>query len=242
MRHKYHEDTKISGQAESSADPRANQKERTRAALVAAAAELLSRGTPPTVPEAAEAAKVSRATAYRYFPTQEALLIEVSELSPAVAPVEAVLAALPSESDAETRLLRLLDTLNPILFADEAPMRTALRVYLDTWFESRRAGEANPTVREGRRKRWLDKALEPVRREMSERDWRRLRAALSLTLGSEALLVMKDVCRLDDREGLEVLRWAAATLLRAGLEEGGRARLTGEQARKRGRRAPERSR
>ncbi|MBD0273630.1 MAG: TetR/AcrR family transcriptional regulator, partial [Acetobacteraceae bacterium] len=44
-------------------DPRANQKERTRAALVAAASELLRRGTPPTVAAAAEAAKVSRATA-----------------------------------------------------------------------------------------------------------------------------------------------------------------------------------
>lgn len=201
-------------------DPRANQKERTRAALVAAAAELLRHGAPPTVAEAAEEAKVSRATAYRYFPTQEALLVEVAELSPAVAPVEAALAALPSDGgDAEARLLRLLDAFNPILFADQAPMRTALRVYLDTWFENRRAGEESPPVREGRRTRWLDEALEPVRREMPAREWRRLRAALSLTLGSEALVVMKDVCRLDDREALAVLRWAAVALLRAGLDE-----------------------
>src|SRR5918997_4358132 len=98
-------------------DPRANQKERTRAALVTAAAELLRRGAaPPTVAAAGEAAKVSRATAYRYFPTQEALLIEVAELSPAVAPVEAALAALPPGGDAEARLLRLLDAFTPILF------------------------------------------------------------------------------------------------------------------------------
>jgi AcrR family transcriptional regulator len=222
--------------------PRANQKERTRTALVAAAAELLRRGTPPTVAEAAEAAKVSRATAYRYFPTQEALLVEVSELTPAVAPVEAALAALPAGGDAEARLLHLLDAFNPILFANEAPMRTALRVYLDTWFESRRGGEESPPVREGRRKRWLDQALEPVRQEMPERAWRRLRAALSLTLGSEALLVMRDVCRLGDREALEVLRWAAAALLRAGLEEARQARHGAAHGGKTGRRAPDRLR
>jgi AcrR family transcriptional regulator len=225
-----------------SPDPRANQKERTRAALVAAAAELLRRGAPPTVAEAAEQAKVSRATAYRYFPTQEALLIEVAELSPAVAPVEAALAALPPGDDAEARLLRLLDAFNPILFADQAPMRTALRVYLDTWFENRRTGEEGPPVREGRRTRWLDEALEPVRRGMPAREWRRLRAALSLTLGSEALVVMKDVCRLGDEEALAVLRWAAAALLRAGLEEARHARPGAQCGEKRVRRAPGRSR
>ncbi len=204
-------------------DPRANQKERTRAALVAAASELLRRGSPPTVAEAAEAAKVSRATAYRYFPTQEALLVEVAALGPVVAPVEAVLAALPPEGDPEARLLRLLDAFNPVLFADQATMRTALRVYLDTWFENRRAGDESPAVREGRRTRWLDEALAPVRRGMPAREWRRLRAALSLTLGSEALVVMKDVCRLADEEALAVLRWAAAALLRAGLDEARRA-------------------
>ena len=227
MRQEYRERMPVLRQAElrHAPDPRANQKERTRAALVAAAAELLRRDAgPPTVAEAAEEAKVSRATAYRYFPTQEALLVEVAALGPAVAPVEAALAALPPEGGApEARLLRLLDAFNPILFADQATMRTALRVYLDTWFENRRAGEESPPVREGRRMRWLDEALAPVRRGMPARDWRRLRAALSLTLGSEALIAMKDVCRLGDEEALAVLRWAAAALLRAGLDEARRA-------------------
>ena len=215
-------------------DPRANQKARTRAALVAAAAELLRRGAaPPTVAEAAEAAKVSRATAYRYFPTQEALLVEVAALGPMMAPVEAALAALPPGGDAEVRLLRLLDAFNPAVFADQAPMRTALRVYLDSWFERRRAGEESPPVREGRRTRWLDEALEPVWRGMPARQWRRLRAALSLTLGSEALVVMKDVCRLEDEEALAVLRWAAAALLRTGLDEARQAAPVRPEARRR---------
>ena len=54
---------------------RTRQKARTRAALVDAARELLSKGRTPTVEEAAEVAAVSRATAYRYFPNQRALLV-----------------------------------------------------------------------------------------------------------------------------------------------------------------------
>ena len=47
--------------------------------------------------EAADEAKVSRATAYRYFPTQEAMLVEVTWLAPAVAPIEVMLADLRTE-------------------------------------------------------------------------------------------------------------------------------------------------
>ncbi len=92
----------ISRQAEVK-DLRANQKERTRVALLAAAGELLRRGLSPTVADAAEEAKVSRATAYRYFPTQEYLLIEVAHLMPALKPVDDLLAEMPSD-DAEERL------------------------------------------------------------------------------------------------------------------------------------------
>lgn len=198
-------------------DLRANQKERTREALVAAAKDLARAGAAPTVAEAAEHARVSRATAYRYFPTQESLLVEVSDLTPMVAPVEDMLAKL-DDDDVEDRLAKLIDTFHPIVVAEEVPLRTALRVYLDTWLEARSRGETAPRVREGRRMRWLDVALEPARRQLPKAERRRLRAALALTLSIDALVVMKDVAQLDDEEALSVLRWAALTLLRASLD------------------------
>jgi AcrR family transcriptional regulator len=198
-------------------DLRAHQKERTRAALVAAAKALVRGGARPTVAEAAEHARVSRATAYRYFPTHESLLTEVSDVTPVVAPVEEMLER-QSGDDAEARLAELLDTFGPIVVAEEVSLRTALRVYLDTWLEARRKGEPVPRVREGRRMRWLDSALEPVRRKLPKAEWQRLRAALALTLSIDALVVMKDVAGCDDKEALRVLRWAALALLRAGLE------------------------
>jgi len=53
---------------------RTAQKQRTRDALVAAARQLVAEGAAPTVDAAAGAAGIARATAYRYFPTQLALL------------------------------------------------------------------------------------------------------------------------------------------------------------------------
>ena len=54
---------------------RTHQKARTRNALVDITRTLLASGRTPTVEEAAEAAGISRATAYRYFPNQRALLV-----------------------------------------------------------------------------------------------------------------------------------------------------------------------
>src|SRR5260370_21191062 len=71
---------------------RARQKQRTRAALVAAARELVAQGQTPTVDDAASKASISRTTAYRYFPNQRALLvaahpeIEARSLLPEKAP------------------------------------------------------------------------------------------------------------------------------------------------------------
>lgn len=199
-----------------SPDPRANQKARTRAAIIAAAKELQRQGTAPTIEQAAGHARVSRATAYRYFPTKEALLIELSEITDP-APVEALLANLTTD-DVEERLLLLIDTFDGIALAEEEHYRTFMRVSLDTWLRGRRNGDDAPVVREGRRMRWLETVLAPLDDLPPERK-RLLQAALALTLGGEAIITMKDVCRLDNDETLAVLRWAAIALLRAALPE-----------------------
>jgi AcrR family transcriptional regulator len=193
-------------------DPRANQKARTRAAIIAAAQELQRQGTEPTIEQAAE-----RATAYRYFPTKEALLVELSDMVPDAAHVDALLAN-PASDDIEERLLLLIDTFDGIVLAEEEHYRTFTRVAMDTWLRSHRNGDDAPVVREGRRMRWLETVLAPLDELPPERK-RLLQAALALTLGAEAIITMKDVCRLDNDETLAVLRWAATALLRAGLED-----------------------
>lgn len=198
-------------------DPRANQKARTRAAIIAAAQELQRQGTEPTVEQAAEQARVSRATAYRYFPTKEALLVELSDMVPDAAHVDALLAN-PAADDIEERLVLLIDTFDGIVLAEEEHFRTFTRVAMDTWLRSHRNGDDAPVVREGRRMRWLETVLAPLDELPPERK-RLLQAALALTLGAEAIITMKDVCRLDNDETLAVLRWAATAILRAALQD-----------------------
>jgi AcrR family transcriptional regulator len=191
-----------------------------RGAIVDAAVRLVRDGATPTVAQAAEAAGVSRATAYRYFPTPDDLLIEAATVTPAVQPVEAVLAELGDAADPETRFLRVQETFNAVVVREEAQMRTALRAYLDNWLGRRQRGASGgPELREGRRMRWLDRVLEPARGTLSAKRRRRLECALALTLGMDGMVVMKDVCRLKDDEAQDVLRWAGVALLRAGLAE-----------------------
>ena len=66
--------------------------------------------------------------------------------------------------------------------------------------------------------RWLEDALAPLA-DMPQQRRRRLQTALALTLGIDSIVVLKDVCRLNDDETLAVLRWAATALLRAGLQD-----------------------
>jgi AcrR family transcriptional regulator len=199
-------------------DPRANQKARTRGAIVEAAQQVRGEtGETPSVAEAATVAGVSRATAYRYFPTQEALELEVADISPDVAATEEALADLATE-DVEERLLTLLDAFNPVALAKEQHFRRALWVYQDTWLRSHKNAEEAPAVREGRRMRWLDRVLEPLEAMPDDRR-ERLRAALALTLGGDSMVVMKDVCGLDDDGALDVLRWTAVAILRTALAE-----------------------
>jgi AcrR family transcriptional regulator len=196
---------------------RTNQKRRTRAAIVDAAKQLMADGTAPTVAQAAEAAYVSRTTAYRYFPTQESLLLEVA-VTADVADIEALVAAPLDGEDPIERLHDVLARFNEHVLDAEVQYRTSLRVYADLALAAIAEGDPAPTVREGRRTQWFERVLEPVRERVGEDDWSRLVAGLSLIAGSEAMLVLKDVCRLDRDDALDASRWAAEALLARALD------------------------
>jgi AcrR family transcriptional regulator len=195
-----------------------NQRNRTRAAIVEAATALMREGKPPTVAEAAERALVSRATAYRYFPTQESLLLDVAQVEPLVRPVQELVSSFSNE-DAELRLTALVATLTRALLSDEALIRTGVRVYMDTWLANQRDGNVTP-VRAGRRMRWIDEALRPIGERLGVAGRQRLRSALAVTLGTEAFLALKDSAGLDDDDEIvATLEWASGAILRAALHE-----------------------
>jgi AcrR family transcriptional regulator len=195
-----------------------NQKRRTRAAVVDAAKELLQQGVTPTVAQAAEAALVSRTTAYRYFPTQESLLVELS-LNVDVGDLEELVAQPVDAADAPARALEVIEALNRHVLAQEVQYRTAIRVYQDQWLEAAAGGDTDPLVREGRRGRWLEATLAPLADAVPKADYRRLIHSLSLVMGAEAMVVLRDVCHLDTDDAVGVTDWMARTLLDATFGE-----------------------
>lgn len=192
---------------------RVNQKLRTRTAIVAAAQELFDAGTTPTVAQAAEAALVSRTTAYRYFPTQESLLIELT-VTADVGSIEQLVARPVEAADARDRTLAVMAAFLANTFDAEHQYRQAARLYQDQWLAAIAAGESSPTVREGRRRRWYAETLAPLRGQVSKAEWERLITALCLLSGPEAMIVLRDVCGVDERTARKVTSWAADCLLR----------------------------
>lgn len=193
---------------------RANQKRRTRAAIVAAAGDLMAQGITPTVPQAAEAALVSRTTAYRYFPTQESLLVELA-MGVDVDDVEELVARPLGEESPTDRVVAVLDLFNRHVSDAEAQYRSALRLYMDQWLGAATQGDEVPLLREGRRTRWFATSLEPLRGTVPDADLDRLVAALSMLSGAEALVALRDVCGLDADESRAVVEWAARALVEA---------------------------
>jgi AcrR family transcriptional regulator len=193
---------------------RVNQKRRTRQAIVDAAQRLMDAGTVPTVADAAAEAEVGRTTAYRYFPTQESLLVELAVTS-GEARTEELVAQPVTAAEARDRVLELIRRFNGGVLADEVRYRTADRLYQDQWLAASAGGEDQPMVRQGRRRRWFTTLLTPLMDEhrMSKAAREQLVNQLSLTCGAEPVIVLRDVCHLSGTAVLDVTERVARLIL-----------------------------
>lgn len=193
---------------------REKQKARTRRDLVAAALALLEAGGTPTVTEVADAAEVSRRTAYRYFPTGEQLMTEAL-LEGARADVERDIGAGSAEDSITARVDRLVDALHELTVTKEHLLRQMIRLTIDR-------GQIGPGVplRPSRRLDYVEQALAPLRDQLPTGDYGRLVHVMAVVMGIEARIVLRDICGLEDIQILETERWAAQALLAAALKSG----------------------
>ena len=189
---------------------RPNQKRRTRKELLDAASRLLKEGRQPTLEEVAEEALVSRATAYRYFPGVEPLLVEAGL---DVAMPDAGLFAGDSSDDPVARLQRADAAVHDMVLANETAIRTMLVHSLQ--HKLRGGGDDALPARQNRRTPLIEAALAPARDGFQPAELDRLTKALALIVGSEAMLVFKDVLQLDEDEARAVKRWAIRALVEA---------------------------
>jgi AcrR family transcriptional regulator len=187
---------------------RHRQKNRTRKALLNAASELLRLGREPTVAEVAEVAEVSRATAYRYFPTQESLLIEIRMFGHE-GPLEMFDRVLET-GDAVERVGVLAREVSEWAFQNEAALRTLLRLSLDPETGVRRPGH---------RMRWIAEALQPLQGKVDGPALDRLSSALTMLFGIDPIVPLTDFAKLPPAQATDVIEWAARTLVRSVVAE-----------------------
>lgn len=192
---------------------------RTRRLMLTTAIDLMQGGKTPSVSDVAEAAGVSRATAYRYFPSQAALVMAV--VDEALGPI---LSWQSESKDPSARITELLVTSLPRIVEFEATFKASVKLQLEQWAE-RRAGQNSdePPFKRGHRVEILQRAIEPLRAVLPEHAFMRLAKALSLTYGLEVLIVLKDLWGLDFAEMQDVTVWAARAMVKAALEEAGLA-------------------
>ena len=189
---------------------RPNQR-RTRKDLLQAATRLVRQGRKPSLEEIAEEAMVSRATAYRYFPKVDALLLEAA-LDVAV-PEADVLFEHASKDDAVARVERVDDALHEMILANEAQLRTMLVHSLQRGLGG--GDEDALPARQNRRSPLIEAALAPTRKQFKPAALKHLTHALALVVGTEAMVVCMDVLQLDDAEARKVKRWAIRALVDA---------------------------
>ncbi|MER5347653.1 TetR/AcrR family transcriptional regulator [Streptomyces mirabilis] len=203
---------------------RANQKMRTRRAIVQAAVELMRTGRDVTMLEVAKSALVSEATAYRYFPDLASLL------------QEAMAGQMPTPVEALASVADSRDPVQRIAVATEHLLRLVLtyqgatRAMIAATVTRPEAAGARPGMRFG----LIDHALAPLDDTLGATDpagMTQLKNDLAVVVSAEALFCLTDLCRLGPEEAIASVVRTATTLTRAAL--GGDAPTGGGPAQQR---------
>ena len=189
---------------------RANQKRRTRAAIVAAARDLITGSAEVTMPAIARAALVSEATAYRYFPDLVSLLRE------------AVDGTWPSPADALGSAEHSTDPVERIAVGTERLLRH-VQAYQGAVRAMIAASVARPGaagIRPGHRFAIIDHALAPLESSLgrhSPQAFRELKQDLAIVVSAEALFTLTDLYQLPPDEAIASAVRAARTITAAAV-------------------------
>ena len=204
---------------------RANQKARTRAAIVDACGDLVRSGAEVTMPEVARRALVSEATAYRYFPDLISLL------------QEALAGTWPEPAEALAPVAQSADPAERVAFACEHLLRGvhayqgAVRAMISHTITAPADARTRPGIRFG----LIDYALAPFERQpgpaagpaLGPEAMTSLKQELAVVVSAEAFFVLTDLCGLAPDDALRTAARTAATLTAAAFAASRRARSAG---------------
>jgi len=189
---------------------RANQKRRTRMAIIDACRVLIQSGDPVTMPGVADMARVSEATAYRYFPDVSSLLSE------------AVVGLWPSPTDALGPVADSRDAVERVTFLANFYLtrvqayQGAIRAMISATIAHPELGAARPRHRFA----YIDESLSPLAETLGVSDenaFAQLKRDLAVVVSPEALFSLIDLSGLTPEAATSSIVRTAATLTRAAV-------------------------
>ena len=205
--------------SEAAQPPARGVKAATFKLLLDTAMQLIQQdGRIPSVAEVAAHARVSRATAYRYFPSRGSLITAVMDVS--LGPVRAFES---SARDGRDRVREQFEQTFPRFKEFEPQMRAAVQLSLEQWAQMRAGQLDEEPYRRGHRVRILERALAPLETQLPKALHKRLHKALSVVYGFELVIVLKDIWGASYREAQRTATWMADALIDAALREAARA-------------------
>ena len=213
MRLLYHKDMDVLRQADICKIGRTRCASSHSARLDGNCDPLMQEGATPSVSDVADAAQVSRATAYRYFASQSALVDAV--VDEALGPI---LEWSSTDRDVERRVIDLFEASLPRINEFEATFRAALKLSLEHKAkEQAGALGSEPSFKRGHRVKLVEDALDPLRTNLSPSQFEQLVQGLSLLFGIESLVILKDINGLQPSQAQAVTQWAAIALVRTAI-------------------------
>jgi AcrR family transcriptional regulator len=185
---------------------RANQKLRTRTAILRAAVELMRTGREITMLEVAKAALVSEATAYRYFPDLASLL------------QDAMAGEMPTPEEALAAVADSRDPVERVAVATEHLLRTVVTYQgaVRAMIAATITRPATVGTRPGLRFGLIDRALAPWDL-IDPAALAQLKNDLAVVVSAEAFFCMTDLCGLDPEDAITSVVHTATALTRAML-------------------------
>jgi AcrR family transcriptional regulator len=195
-------------------EPERGPRARTYRLLLSEAMTLVRRGRIPAVAEVAMNSGVSRATAYRYFPSRSELVTAV--LEEALRPVRRYV---PQSADGLARLRELFEKTYPRFTEYEPHMRAALQLALEHESLERSGLLEEEPFRRGHRRDLLHRAAAPLKAKLGAKAYERLLKALSLVYGIEPYVVLKDIWGASGREVETLSRWMLDALVESSLRQ-----------------------
>ncbi len=168
----------------------------------------------PSIAEVASHAHVSRATAYRYFPSRSSLITAVVDRS--LGPVRSFRSNKP---DGRERVTDLFNQTFPRFKEYEPQLRAAAQLSLEQWALERAGLLEEERYRRGHRVKLLEHALTPLEGQLPVKTFASLHRALSIVYGIEPYIVLRDIWQASDQDIETTARWMVQALLDHALKE-----------------------